>query len=182
MVPWVGGLVQELVPKSSSTPNTYSGIYGLNLFPFHTDLATWRQPPRYLLLRCIRGYAAVPTLLVDGRILADAVTPDILMRAIFKPRRPRDGALSLLRLYEPVDDGQRLRWDGVFLKPASKAGEIADVRVREWLARCQPLSIALTRADDTLVIDNWRMLHARSPIPAGREDRKLERVYLRELN
>lgn len=79
---------------------------------------------------------------------------------------------------EPTDDGNRLRWDDVFLRPASKIGDIADLRVRDWLAQCEPLSIALARAGDTLLIDNWRMLHARSPIPVGREDRKIERIYL----
>ena len=179
---WEGGLVQDLIPRASATPNTYSGIYGLDRFPFHTDLAPWRLPPRYLLLRCVTGHSDVPTLLVDGRTLIEAVTLDILIRAIFKPRRPRDGALALLRLCEPTDDGHRLRWDEAFLKPASKIGDIADLRVREWLAHCEPLSIALARAGDTLLIDNWRMLHARSPVPAGREDRKIERVYLGGLH
>jgi hypothetical protein len=171
-----------LIPRAGATPNTYSGIYGLDRFPFHTDLAHWRRPPRYLLLRCATGYADVPTLLVDGRTIIDAVTLDILARAIFKPRRPRDGALALLRLCEPTDDGHRLRWDDVFLRPASKIGHIADQQVRERLARSEPLSIALARSGDTLLIDNWRMLHARSPILAGREDRKIERVYLEGLH
>jgi L-asparagine oxygenase len=171
-----------LVPRASATPNTYSGIYGLDRFPFHTDLAHWRRPPRYLLLRCIVGYADVRTLLVDGRRLINAVTVDLLARAIFKPRRPRDGALALLRLCEPTDDGHRLRWDEVFLKPASKIGDVANHGVREYLTRSEPLSIALVRPGDTLLIDNWRMLHARSPILAGREDRKIERVYLEDLH
>lgn len=182
LTPWEGGLVQELIPRASGTPNTYSGIYGLDHFPFHTDLAHWRRPPRYLLLRCGAGYPDVPTLLVDGRRLIDSVTLDILTRAIFKPRRPRDGTLALLRLCEPTDDGHRLRWDEVFLKPASKIGDIADQQVRKHLARSEPLSIALARSGDTLLIDNWRMLHARSPILAGREDRKIERVYLEDLH
>jgi alpha-ketoglutarate-dependent taurine dioxygenase len=42
-------------------------------------------------------------------------------------------------------------------------------------------SCALARAGDTLLIDNWRMLHARSSIPLGREDRIIERVYLEGL-
>lgn len=182
LLPWEDRLVQKLVPRSSAPPNTYSGIYGLGRFPFHTDLAHWRLPPRYLLLRCVTGYADIPTLLVDGHTLIEAVTPDILTRAIFKPRRPRNGTLILLRLCEPKDDGHCLRWDEVFLKPASKIGDIADLRVREWLAECTPLSIALARAGDTLLIDNWRMLHARSPIPAGREDRKIDRIYLGSLH
>jgi L-asparagine oxygenase len=182
LAPWEGGIVQMLVPRAEATPNTYSGIYGNNGFPFHTDLAHWRAPPRYLLLRCVTGYAKVPTLLIDGQALINAVTLDILARAIFKPRRPRDGALTLLRLCEPTDDGLRLRWDDVFLKPASKIGDIANLRVREWLAERHPISISLTNGCDTLLIDNWRMLHARSPIPDGCVSRAIERVYLGELN
>lgn len=60
MLPWGGELVQELTSRAISTPNTYSGIFGLERFPFHTDLAHWPIPPRYLLLRCIRGYEDVP--------------------------------------------------------------------------------------------------------------------------
>lgn len=182
MTPWEGGLVQELVPRTNAAPNTYSGIFGLDGFPFHTDLAHWRLPPRYLLLRCTRGFADVPTLLLDGRALVEVVTLDILTRAIFKPRRPRDGAIILLRLYEPTDDGYRLRWDEVFLKPASKVGNIADQHIRKYLTHSEPTAISLAQLGDTLLVDNWRMLHARSPIVAGRENRKIERIYLEGLH
>lgn len=180
--PWEDGLVQTLVPLSEAAPNSYSGIFGLNRFPFHSDLAHWRAPPRYLLLRCVTGYSDIPTLLIDGHDLIDAVTLDILVRAIFKPRRPRDGSISLLRLCEPVEDVARVRWDEVFLKPASRIGEVADLRVREWLSKCTPTEMSLAQTHDTLLIDNWRMLHARSPILPGRESRAIERVYLEELH
>ncbi|UES48781.1 hypothetical protein GFK88_03660 [Roseibium aggregatum] len=182
VVPWENGLVQTLVPRINAAPNSYSGIYGLDRFPFHSDLAHWRVPPRYLLLRCITGYADVPTLMIDGNDVIDAVTLDILARAIFKPRRPRNGSVSLLRLCEPVEDIVRIRWDEVFLKPASKIGEVADLRVREWLSTCTPTAVSLAETHDTLLIDNWRMLHARSPILPGRENRTIERVYLEALH
>ena len=182
LVPWDGGLVQRIIPRETSTPNTYSGIYGLGRFPFHSDLAHWSEPPRYLLLRCVKGYADVPTLLVDGRTLAAAVSLDILARAIFKPRRPRAGVLNLLRLCDTTDHGHRIRWDEVFLKPASKIGQIAHGAVHAWLADCQPLRCCLHQAGDVLVIDNWRMLHARASVPSGRHDRSIERVYLRSLH
>jgi hypothetical protein len=182
MEPWEDGLVQTLVPRSEAAPNSYSGIYGLNRFPFHSDLAHWRTPPRYLLLRCVTGYADIPTLLIDGHDLIDAVTLDLLGRAIFKPRRPRDGSVSLLRLCEPIADDVRIRWDEVFLKPASKIGEVANLRVREWLSTCKPTALSLAEPHDTLLIDNWRMLHARSSILPGRENRAIERVYLEELH
>src|SRR5579871_6269045 len=53
--------VQQLTPKlmSEAGPNTYSGIYGIGEFPLHTDLAHWREPPRYLILRCLVGCNAV---------------------------------------------------------------------------------------------------------------------------
>lgn len=183
LTPWEGGVVQTLTPRSEAAPNTYSGNFGHGDFPFHTDLAHWRRPPRYLLLRCVVGYPDVPTLLIDGNALVDAVTKDVLARAIFKPRRPRDGAYALLRLLEPsADDRHLLRWDELFLQSASKIGDKANIQVRDWLAACEPLSIALSQPDDTLVIDNWRMLHARSSILPGREDRAIQRVYLRGLN
>ncbi|MDD7972881.1 TauD/TfdA family dioxygenase [Roseinatronobacter alkalisoli] len=179
LTPWEGGLVQTLIPREESAPNTYSGNFGLGRFPFHTDLAHWRRPPRYLLLRCLIGYDDVPTLLIDGRALVNTISRDTLARAIFKPRRPRDGALALLRLLERTSDGtDLLRWDEIFLRPASKVGDTADAQIRNWLAKRASLSIALIRPGDTLIIDNWRMLHARSPIPLGREDRTIERVYL----
>ncbi|WP_449100686.1 hypothetical protein [Pseudomonas veronii] len=127
------------------------------------------------------GYADVPTLLLDGKSIFDAVTLDILTRAIFKPRRPRNGALALLRLCEPTSDGYCFRWDELFLKPASKIGELASQRIKEHLDKCEPLKIALARVGDTLLIDNWRMLHARSPIHAERENRKIQRIYLESL-
>jgi L-asparagine oxygenase len=182
LTPWEGGLVQDLIPRATATPNTYSGIYGLDRFPFHTDLAHWRLPPRYLLLRCVSGYSDVPTLLLDGHAIFDAVTFDILARAIFKPRRPRDGRVTLLRLCEPTDGGYCFRWDEVFLKPASKIGDIAGQRIREQLRICEPMSIALARTSDILLIDNWRMLHARSSVPTGRADRKIHRIYLEGLH
>lgn len=180
--PWKDGLVQTLLPRSEAAPNSYSGIFGLDRFPFHSDLAHWRTPPRYLLLRCVTGYADVPTSLVDGHDLVDAVSLDLLIRAIFKPRRPRDGRISLLRLCEPIEDSVRIRWDEVFLKPASKVGEVANLRVREWLSTCKPIDLSLAEPHDTLLIDNWRMLHARSSILPGRENRAVQRVYLEELH
>ena len=183
LTPWEGGLVQTLVPREEAAPNTYSGNFGLGHFPFHTDLAHWRRPPRYLLLRCLVGYDDIPTLLIDGRALVGAISRCTLARAIFKPRRPRDGALVLLRLFNASSDGaDLLRWDEIFLRPASRVGDTADAQIRDWLATSTPVSVALVRQGDTLVIDNWRMLHARSPIPLGREDRSIQRVYLGGLH
>ncbi len=182
LVPWEGGLVQQLTPRATATPNTYGGIYGLDRFPFHTDLAHWRQPPRYLLLRCLKGYADIPTLLIDGRAIFGGGTLNSMTRAIVKPRRPQNGTVPLLRLCEQVGDDHRFRWDEVFLVAASRTANAAIEKVKSLLSATAPLSIALAGVGDTLIIDNWRMLHARSPIVAGREDRTIERIYLERLH
>jgi hypothetical protein len=128
------------------------------------------------------GYANVPTSLLDAHAMAEVVSIDILSRAIFKPRRPRGGKIALFRLYEATEVGICFRWDEIFLKAASEIGHTALQRMREAIPVLQPLEIALTQSGDTLLIDNWRMLHARSPIPQGCENRRIQRVYLESLH
>ncbi len=179
-----GGSIRQLKAKSEkeSLPTTYSGIFGSNQFPLHTDLAHWRFPPRFLLLRCIAGFDAVPTLLIDGVRAIQGVDPTIFSRALVRPRRPVEGSLPLLRLYDRQQaDRGLLRWDEVFIRPASRAGEIGVTKLKECLARSKPISVSLAKQGDTLIIDNWRMLHGRSPVPPDCQGRVIERVYLEKV-
>lgn len=168
--------------RDDATPNTYSGLFGRDPFPFHTDLAHWRKPPRYLFLRCVVGYAEVPTLIADGRDIITVVGARTLSRALVQPRRPIAGALPLLRLYHQESDQSLVRWDETFIRPASASGTEGYSRFKKALDTAEGLSIALARSGDTLIIDNWRMLHARSAVPAACQDRCLERAYLEQVN
>lgn len=176
-----GRMVQELCPREEGTPNTYTGIYGLARFPFHTDLAHWSRPPRYLLLRCLRGYADVPTFVFDSSWLIDEIGSSLMHRALFRARRPRGEGFSLFPILEETDDGRLFRWDEMFIVPASKIGKKIHSTVRERMRTCISPDIALHATGDTLILDNWRMLHARSPVPLGCRERKIERVYLEEV-
>jgi L-asparagine oxygenase len=179
-----GKLVHQLKPKSAdnSTPNTYSGIFGVDQFPLHTDLAHWRFPPRFVMLRCITGFDAVHTLLIDGARAIEAIDQTIFSRALVRPRRPIDGSLPLLRLYDRQQgDRGMLRWDEIFIRPASPAGQVGVTRLKECLTRSKPMSIPLANRGDTLIVDNWRMLHGRSPVPAACQGRVVERAYLENV-
>ena len=179
---WGGRAVHELVPRADATPNTYSGIFGLGrFFPFHTDLAHWAMPPRYILLRCVRGYADVPTILIDGARILDKIGIVEMNRALMTPRRPRKGKMQLLSLAQREGSSDVIRWDEVFLKPASPVGERVFDRVRVEIDAVPPTPVAMVNPGDMLIIDNWRMLHARPPIKPGRTDRRLERVYLKDI-
>jgi hypothetical protein len=179
-----GPAVHNLTPVATekSTPNTYSGIYGLERFPFHTDFAHWRYPPRYFMLRSVIGFEDVPTLLIDGTLLVQQVGRSSLSRALVRPRRPVRGRLPLLRLYQTIGCHSLLRWDEMFFGPASPIGKAGIQALRAAIARETPISVALARRGDTLILDNWRMLHSRPAIPRGCEYRLLERAYLERLN
>jgi len=181
LAPLNGALVQRLTPKAASTPNTYSGIFGLGRFPFHTDLAHWPVPPRYLLLRCVVGYGDVPTMLLDGRAVAEEVGSETMARALVRPRRPRRGEFRLLRLRQQSAEGDIIRWDEVYLKPASPVGQDVSERIQAYLETCQSTPVAMVADGDVLVLDNWRILHSRPAISEDRRERRLERVYLRSL-
>jgi alpha-ketoglutarate-dependent taurine dioxygenase len=174
------GPVHRLQPQHEATPNTYSGIYGLGAFPFHSDMAHWRNPPRILMLRCIKGHASVVTMLVDGVDVVDCAGEENLSRALVRPRRPHNGSMPLLPLHRPRREERPslLRWDEKFIVPASHAGEQGMKFIREALTHIRKTSIALSCPGDTLFIDNWRMLHGRSPVAADQIDRTIERAYL----
>jgi len=167
--------------KANSAPNTYSGMYGLGIFPFHTDLAHWRYPPRYLVLRCVVGFEDVPTLLLDGDEIVSAIGRPLLSRSLVQPRRPVDGRLPLYRLLQPSDERDVLRWDEVFIRPASDVGNAGVEKFKAAVDSHAPIRIALSKPGDTLIIDNWRMLHARSAIGPEHQSRNIERAYLGDM-
>lgn len=179
-----GLLTHELRPHRFASPNTYSGIYGLNAFPFHSDMAHWHLPPRYLLLRCAQGYSAVATMLIDGDLLVAAVGATCLERALLRPRRPCKGKLPLFSIYRqrPKRGVSLLRWDEKFIVPASPAGIEGVNEFRKAVSSAAPRSIFLANPGDTLIVDNWRMLHGRSAVPHDCSDRMVERVYLGSLH
>jgi L-asparagine oxygenase len=177
--------VHELRPlrKEEAPLNTYSGNYGLGRFPLHTDFAQWHLPPRYLLLRCIKGFAEVPTVVVDVAPLAARIGLTVLVRTLVQPRRPINGRRPLLRLLQPMEGGTHLiRWDEKYIRPATAAGESGVELFRDMLKAAPRIKALLWHPGDTIIIDNWRMLHGRAPVPENCCDRVIERVYLRSLH
>lgn len=179
------GPVHQLQPALAETRplNTYSGIYGLGTFPLHTDMAHWHVPPRFLMLRCLLGSAEVPTILMDGLPIIGRVGQSVLARALVKPRRKVEGKRCLLRLYESDHAGGHfLRWDEKYILPASRAGERGISLLRAALATASQFNVYLARAGDTLVVDNWRMLHGRGSVPPDALKRTIARAYLRSIH
>lgn len=175
--------VQQLTPKATSGLNHYSGIFGLGAFPFHTDMAHWREPPRYMMLRCVKGHGGVSTDILDSLSVLDSVGRSELSRALVKPRRPLNGLMPLLSLLRPQSAAldALFRWDEVFLVPASPAGKHGISLVKAALPSLPRVSVVLENPGDTLWIDNWRMLHGRSKVDGTQIDRLIDRAYFGEI-
>jgi alpha-ketoglutarate-dependent taurine dioxygenase len=175
---------QVLRPRHrlSSPPNIYSGNFGMEEFPLHTDLAHWAVPPAYFLLRAVTGSDAVTNRLVDTRALVETVGELTLRRGLVRPRRKVNGTTTLLRLLERRHEDMRfIRWDELFIVPASRSGAEACRAVAEYLARAEPTELTLRNAGDTLVVDNTRILHGRSAVPESAGNRHIERAYLSDI-
>lgn len=172
-------LIQTLTPrlKENESDNTYSGNFGVNEFPFHTDLAHWYVPPRYLFLRSVVPAADVETKLIDSKEICDGIDACVLNRAHFKPRKKLDRTANLIKIKQ---DGM-FRWDSIFIEPANSAAKDLRREIEVSLNNAKYISLYLAMKGDCLLIDNWRMLHGRSVVSAKSMDRIIERVYFEEV-
>ena len=161
--------------------NSYSGNFGYGEFPFHTDLAHWYIPPRYLVLRCAIGAPGVKTRILDSVPLVEKLGHQSLSRALVQPRTPITGHRLVLRLFDCESHGTLFRWDSLFLLPANTHGEAMVGTIAEYLRAATATEIALNHTGDTLVIDNWRILHGRSAVSKSERERKIDRAYLSTL-
>lgn len=171
--------VQELTPANAALleKSSYSGNYGVEEFPFHSDMAHWFRPPRYLLLCCRVPAISVETRVVKSEWIFEGEEIHDLRRALFRPRRRLNGRLSPLRLFE----GDFYRWDSLFIEPINKLASSLRSRVIDRLAKVSYEAIVLGNCNQCLLIDNWQTLHSRSAVTAEGMNRKLERVYLAEV-
>lgn len=174
--------VQTLKPREimNAKSNTYSGTFGLGEFPLHTDYAHWDTPPRYLILRCLKGTSSVSTLLLPSSILFNEAD-DYIVRAVLAPRRkhPKQSICTMPAVF--FRSGiMGLRWDSLFLKAVNESAVKIGELVQSFSYR--PVeTISLSEPCDTLIIDNWRTLHGRSSVPPLGMNRIIERVYLSDL-
>ncbi len=177
--------VQPLKPHQAYEvgKNRYSGNYGLFSFPLHTDLAHWAVPPRYFVLRCIVGSQDVFSEILASAFVVEQLGMATLQKAVLRIRRPQLGRSSLARALSNHMGTTIFRWDSVFLKPVNDRAAILgsfmqNIRLNSGNSI---RNILLKSPGDTLMIDNWRMLHGRSAVSAQSTHRHVERVYLSEV-
>jgi hypothetical protein len=184
LLPYSGiSAVRPLRPTSScdSRQNRYSGHYGLGIFPLHTDLAHWAIPPRYLLLRCVVGSSDVFTHILPWTPIVELIGTTSLRKAVFTARKQRIGCSGLVRAMSSHDRSDVLRWDPIFLEPLNQPANALVLAMLDPVWSTTVLKVLLHQPGDTLLIDNWRMLHGRGEVSTQSTARHIDRVYLAEV-
>lgn len=177
--------VQTLRPRAGGVryQNQYSGIFGLGEFPLHSDLAHWATPPRYIILRCLAGSSLVSTFVMPSISLFKVVDASTVRRAIVRPRKQTQSRYPCaLPVYFERNGTYGLRWDSLFLIPVNEHGKtIATTLLSNTRLRARISSFTLVNPGDTLILDNWKVLHGRSSVPSSALSRNIERAYLSEM-
>ena len=178
---WRGGSTIDrlaVVHSVDAPRNSFSFIFGDGGFPFHTDMARTIRPPRYVIMRLASSSVDVrPTLLIDFQQLVlsfDARTA--LESEIWMVKsRPSFPSSVVTNVSESL---QFLRYDPVCMIPATRRASIAGRDFEKALAATNPIPYHW-RPTHALVMDNWRILHARSADRVAQDNsRILERVQV----
>jgi L-asparagine oxygenase len=183
-----GGLVQDIVPDRAHEGRQLSTSSSVTL-EWHTETAFHPHKPRYLLLLCLRGDPAARTMLCSISLVLphlDAATIATLREPRFRTRPDAsfldEGAVGELgppmAVVTGVDAGLTFTYDEDLMVGTDTEAQAALDRLGRAV-RTHAAAVVL-EAGDLLVIDNHRVVHARSPFPArfdGR-DRWLQRTFV----
>jgi len=172
--------VRALQPQTPAEAriNTLSSRYGTGPFPFHTETAYWFSPAKFLVLHCKNPGAGLrPTLLADTHSWQLGGQERSLLENAgwkIKARKP-----FLSSIFNTKAKRLRVRFDSECMAPFTNDANLAQTLIAQQLGRCNTITIHWS-ADDLLVIDNERMLHARGPTSIPDPDRTLHRVLISE--
>jgi hypothetical protein len=170
-----GPTVDRLVPlsRSQARPRSLSKVHGRSEFPFHTDAAHHKVPPRLLLIRLADGARTqVPTQLVDA-LGATSLIASALRAGVWLIRPGRQAFYAGVLSTTP--GACRFRYDAGCMIPRTEAASAVEPVLREQLngAPCTTLQWS---PGEVVAVDNWRMAHRRGRVDMPSEDgRVLER-------
>jgi hypothetical protein len=165
-----GSLVDELVPKSQEEArrNSMSAQRGLGRFPFHTDAAYFRVPPRFVFLRLAEGASSTSnTLLLGTRELAFS-EPELadLRREIWVIRPGRCPFYAPVVGYSSASKSLFFRYDPCCMTPTLPRSSKTEAALQKAFMVAKPSAVAWA-PEKIVIIENWTTLHAREAVRAG---------------
>jgi len=167
-----GEYLDILSPKISETVKklSLSKIYGIDRFPFHTDCAYLKTPPKYILLRYI-GDLDNPT--------PTEIKHLNIKKLSFKEKEFLNNTIWTVKglegnFYSKIYDKGILRYDENIMNLCSPIENLID----QILDKLETEIIHWDK-NKTIIIDNWASFHSR-PIVANNEinNRILQRLNI----
>lgn len=175
-------LIQTLIARQAkmAPPRSMSGMFGLKKFPPHTDMAHWPVPARYIVFECILNEPQVPTVLVDSQLIFKRYECHLeWSRAAWKVTGVST-SFSCSALFQEAGI-KGIRWDPCCMRPLGPLAEQLYPSIQQITHSAlttNGVSISWAKRGLFLIIDNWRILHARPSISDGAGRRVLRRVLL----
>lgn len=180
-----GGPITDLLHpkrKDEAHPRSMSAVYGEESFPWHTDGAHHRIPPKYALFRSLSECHVAPTELLDSRRLG--LTPseqNALARQVWRVEGGGTTFLSPIINLSLVAGTLIFRYNPCCMRPAADLNCLSS-RLMERFEHSHDGLALEWQPEICVVVDNWRMAHRRprtSVTDAG--ERRLQRILVSEV-
>ena len=172
-----GEYVAELKSSDgrSSLAGTFSNVYGLSAFPFHTDTAFWELPARYVVMGMIERSGSKTNYIslsdieknISGDFLAKA-RKSIYLSETFEGSK-------YTSLVFGGNEAWGFRFDPNIMTPANVHAKNFHEELETAIERVEPRKIDWG-GSRAVVIDNWKFLHGRESVK--NESREMLRIYL----
>jgi alpha-ketoglutarate-dependent taurine dioxygenase len=172
--------VLRVVDSRPDMPNSWSTRFGSATFPFHTDMAYFFQPPRFLILRSAGELPSDrPTALLDmEKANLNEKHKFVLETEEWLIQSGRSKFKASYRQFDAEHEMFFYRVDPVCMK-AVENPSYSDQMIQKIAATAEIQEVFWTPGT-AVVIDNWRLLHGRG-LGSGQPepDRILERVLVK---
>lgn len=170
-----GNLIDNLTPleKENAHKQSLSANFGTSDFPFHTDGAYFRIPPKLILLRYTNGISnPTPTMLCNLKNLKP-IDKQLLKHSIWKVKS-RDSSFYSSILSE---DEKIFRFDKCIMQPVDKNND--NSIYIENLISSLPKEVINWEINKTVIIDNWNYFHTRPKVKENEINfRNLQRIMI----
>lgn len=171
-------VVSILSPRhqTDGLPNSFTAAFGTGAFPLHTDTAHWERPARYVVLGCLTaGSSERQTIILPWQNLKfNKRTLEEIQTGIFMVRNRKNSFYTQI-----LDSSKRiLRVDFQAMIPKNTYAFSARAAVQEQLGKTPKTVKMKWSPGRILIMDNWKVLHARGESSMTDSDRQLMRVLV----
>ena len=166
---------EELTPRpqSEARAGSLSGTYGLGSFPWHTDGAVARKPPRYLVMTGWQSSSCESTEIAMLHLPEFSELRENMARTVLMLRRGR--AIAYASALDRRMSDFIARWDSRSALPVDSPSAR---RTRDLFNRLEPTAEVSWKRGVGAIIDNFRCVHRRPPVKSV--DRMIMRLYVYE--